>query len=1292
MPNLRPAAGSTGPLRPTPSTASGPPASPGFQPAAASFPGVSPLIQRPIQDNVRVSPSGSAALNMPMLDISTRPEGWAQMSASFSVQDVDGLDQKSKGDLRGQLDVDLQLSRELLENSISEANKQSGSIKFELEYDARTQRYSIPITYDGMVDINLGTVSIQPQAGGKLKVEISGLTGGAARLVNAASFGTAKGLADKLIQDLSRDMGFKVKTNSVTSFTLEPDLANSPLFREIPLMGGERIKLESVTPGNGSLMDIKADNQGNLRLQMQDLSVVASSAASGPAAVADREGADRLSLQAEATLNPDMSADVQTELDVELNVQQSEKAGLQSRLRGLTGQDIPLSGRASISDLRVNAHVLPNGQVTQVNTESGTVRAENLDLTLPGNTQVQLRQVEGQVGVERAQTVTRVTANNVKMSGAIASPQGNLTLGQLNFSGALVQDSRTPNTIRIEQNPGSPLTLTGSASQGSQRVDVRNLSLSNAQLEANLTSGSLSLQAHNGKTPDLSVAQLSLPGTTVRNLRVQGGLTANPQSGNLDINARSFSLRATSGDLNLTQLSGSGKAQLNAQGLSLTDASFDVRGTAGEVGITRLKGRGSLQVGSNGNVDITSVRGLDLRTNNGLSLKGDFSGSLHGQQLDLRTRGSTTATMDFTAPDGSMRLEGLSVKGAQINGNLASGSIQLAPAPGQQLDARAQALIFPGAELRNVSLQGTLSTTPLTGEVTIDAQRFALDAKFGEVTLDDLEGQGHVKVNAQRQTVHFAGLPGQDLQMKQGNLAGVSVKDVRMNGTLDFNPNALVASPLEGQPLRLAGQLDQVKIGSLESDGPVSYDLRRQEIRWEQPTRASLPDHGITDIRTEGPMSVQTRANGEIVFSSDDGTLNARLGALHLENLKTNGKVIYQPSSGEIRFEGLDGQQLQVEGNFNGHPLNLQSSGRIQIDNSAEGYRISGEGIQLKGLVDGFVLESPEGMNGVVSMKRDFSGFELQDLNFGFRVDDIAVTEGQGQVRSTPEGLEVTLNGSLGTNKEQLQSLFGKLAARPEYGAQFTQGMNQVQQALDQGFADFKNASLNFENLKLELNPDMSLRRFSVDNNSRIHNARMDMEINGRKRELPMGDVTWTAQVEGTPGQVNIPEGHVSFSLTPELRRTLADEVEKQLEDSGLKKVELEIEPNGKVKILNATVNGQPINVSASLELSTRIVDNRLEVSLDKLKLKNFLLDLVGKVINAPDKVADQVDAMMTQQGIAYERRNRRGTPDPEGGRVFSLDLQALLRRIDPGITLTNASLDEQGRINADYQYRRSLN
>ncbi|MEZ0375387.1 MAG: hypothetical protein ACAI44_40240, partial [Candidatus Sericytochromatia bacterium] len=478
---------------------------------------------------------------------------------------------------------------------------------------------------------------------------------------------------------------------------------------------------------------------------------------------------------------------------------------------------------------------------------------------------------------------------------------------------------------------------------------------------------------------------------------------------------------------------------------------------------------------------------------------------------------------------------------------------------------------------------------------------------------------------------------------------------------------------------------------SLETRGPVVFDMDKQEVHWDQPVTAEMPEHGISSLSTDGPVSVQALPNGEIVFSSRGGTLNASMGQLKVENLKTDGQVIYNPATGQLRFAGFDGKPLSVDGSFNGRPLKLASSGQIQIEDTGSAFKISGQQIKVSGLVDGFTLDSPAGATGVVSVKRDFSGFELQDLNFGFQLDGVAVEKGGGGIRTTPEGLEISLQGALGADKDQLQALLAKLSSREDFGDHFQQGMGQVNAALDKAFADFENASMNFENLTIQISNDGTLRSFTVDNNSCLHNARLEVDLYGKKKVLPMGDVEWTAKVEGDASAVHIPQGHIAFALNEDLRKTLAEEIKNQLEDAGLKKVKLEIQPDGKVKILNATVDGKLIDVSARLELSTRIVNNQLEVSLDKVKLKNFLLNIVGKIANAPDKVADQVDQMMTQQHLKYQRRNAKGKPDPESGRVFVLDLQALLQRIDPGIQLKSASLDPQGHVQLDYSYDASL-
>lgn len=1365
-------------------------------------------------DNLRVVPGGSSMQSLDWLDAQAlKPDPYATFTAHFRIQDIDGLDQNSKGDMRGQLDADVSLKRGLFDRSIQMANAQSPSFKFGVSFENGV--YRIPITYPNRIkDVTVGSIYLKPE-GGKLKVEIGGLAGGLASGLNFVSFGNVKPIIDNLIHSMSQDLGFKVTSSSVTDYTLEPDLQNSPLFREQTLAGGEKIKLESVSSGQGSLVNLSTDSAGNLNMSVKNLDVVASSAPGGAPAVADAEGPDQMRVDAKGQLNRDFSTDITTDFSLSLDVKDTEKAGLQARIKALTGQDLPASGKVSIENLRVQTHVNPtlvNGLPdVKVTSQGGQISADKLDLQF-GPYAANLASVEGGLNVTHQGNITRVEAADASLKGKIGGPMGQLQLQEASLSGVLQYDQSRPNDFRFALSPDATFKASGSFVQGNQSIGIQSLNLRNAELQAKFGEGQLQLLGANGKDPEATIQKLTLPDTDLRNIQLTGTLNASLGTSAIDLDAKSFSLGGKVGDIRVDSLSGSGRMHFDPQnGIQLENASFNARGKAGTLGFPKLSGNGSLTVSPSGQVTLSAVTGLNMVTDLGLSLRGSFKGQLVGQSVNLETLGTTTAKFDFKAkpgtPESQVEVHGLGLKGAHMDADLSAGRLGLSSAKGQQLNATAQSLILPGIELKTLSMKGgqlsadvnggkislqSLPKQPLTataaqinlpdvklsditvkgnlvadthtGTVELDADSFDLKAKLIGVDLEKLKGsgkvhieangrirfdeihnldletsigldlkgdfkgeinnlqisadtlgskpaqlaykapdgsmelkglqmQGHLDTDFSKNQFSFGCGPSGSLKLASGSFGGLNVKDVAVSGgTLSYRPGEFAIAPAAaGAPFKASGEVSGVKIGSLESTGPVVYDFDQGEVRLEQPAKIALPAHGVQELRTNGPVSLQALPSGEIVFSSHGSTIDAAIGGLKLENLKTDGQVIYNPANGTLRFAGFDGKPLSVDGTFNGKPLKLASSGQIQIQDTGSAFKISGTQIKMAGLVDGFTLDSPEGSQGTVSVRHDFSGFQLEDLNFGFSIDNVSVNKGGGSVKTTPDGLEISLKGAIGAERDELAALLGKLSNQADFGANFQGAMGQVNTALKRSIADFQNAQLNFENLTIRIAPNGSLQSFNVDNNTHLKDAKLEADLFGKKKVLPMGDVAWTAKVEGDANNLRIPSGHIGFALTPELRAAMADEIKTQLEDAGLKKVKLQIEPDGHVKIQNATVNGRVIDLSARMELSTRIVNNQLEVSLDKMHLRNFLLDIVGQIAGAPDKVADQVDTMLQQQHLKYQRRNAKGAPDPQSGRVFALDLQALIKQINPGVTLKNASLDAKGNVQMDYAFETKM-
>ncbi len=296
-----------------------------------------------VTDNTRVTPAGAA---LSQVQFAGSPTAYGSLDAHFQLQDLDGVDQKSKADLKGTLDLDLALSLPFLKESLKQANQQVPDLKLELKTTANG--YRIDVTYPNrLVDISLGSVRLTPQ-GDALTVDLGGLGGAVVAGANLLTLGNLKTAMGTVVNSLSKDMGFAATLNSSTSYTLRPDLKNSPLFQEIPLAGGETLTLESIQTPQGSLVNLGVDAQGNLNMAMKGLNVVASSDANGLQAVADKEGVDRLDLQLNAELKKDLGLHVESLLQLDSKYSAWRARGASSAFKKRHGSGFTVEWAASV--------------------------------------------------------------------------------------------------------------------------------------------------------------------------------------------------------------------------------------------------------------------------------------------------------------------------------------------------------------------------------------------------------------------------------------------------------------------------------------------------------------------------------------------------------------------------------------------------------------------------------------------------------------------------------------------------------------------------------------------------------------------------------------------------------------------------------------------------------------------------------------------------------------------------------------------------------------------------------
>ncbi len=687
-------------------------------------------------------------------------------------------------------------------------------------------------------------------------------------------------------------------------------------------------------------------------------------------------------------------------------------------------------------------------------------------------------------------------------------------------------------------------------------------------------------------------------------------------------------------------------------------------------------------------------------------LKGSLAANLNTGSLEVDAKAFGTAakigdvTVNWLQASGHIAVSpsgGVALKNARF-----STTAQLPELTLEKLSGRGDMQLKPNGDLilqkvNDLDLKTSLGLD-VKGDFSgrIQGVNYALKT-LGPATIDyvnpeqglDLKGihfQGDAQFNGQKQHLQVQSAPGQWIELPAGKIQDLTLKDIRVQGTfaMDFTQQSLTFSPGSDGMLRGQGTLGDLEMKNIQASGPIQYDLKHQRASWSDPVSVALPQYGIPELHTTGTMHIETRNDGALVFRSENGSLSGKLGDLTLKDLHVEGEVTFDPKTQQIHFAGEDG--MKVKGSFNGYQLDIQTSGALQIDQSSQALRIQGKDIRVNGLLEGFTLTSPEGIAGSIALKPDLSGFVTEDLHMGFAVDDLAMT-GAGSIQSNADGVQVSMSGSLESNKASVASIVHKLSQRPEFDAHAQQSLRQVTALLQTNFAQFAAANIQFEDLQLQLKPDLQMQSFAVKGQGQIANVKTTLNLEGKKVTLPIGAVDWQADIEGDATSVRVPSGTLSFGLNADMRNVIVDQVKQKLEDSGFKDVVLTMGADGKIQLDNATFKRKKLSIKTELSLSTRIVDNQLEVSLDKLKLKNVLLNTVAKLGGARERVADEVDKMLSQQEVKFNRRNRKGVETEHSGHIFRLDLQALLQQVDPGIQLSSASLDANGSIALAYGY-----
>lgn len=1218
-------------------------------------------------------------LGIPGIELDDYDTNFAETELSIKLEDADGIETESYNDLQGTLDGVLILDKAMIEYGVNLARKETG-YKFILEQpESGDKSFKIKAYVSG---VKVGNIYLKPDGNG-IKISVGGAAGalvgttefllesaisplnGALSLFGADSVSLGvEDLLEPFVNSFAKGMGFKAKIWSATSGKLYPDLANSPMLQEIPL-GKTSLDIEQIH-ANSSNYNISMNSDQNLQIKIDGARVIASSGEPPEelmklnytgdngikklTAIAERdvklssyrpesdsEGKDKIEIELKAQLSHNLETIADTEINTELHITPDESEALSNRLEDITGMStLPsMSGDMEISDVHLHAELNKKGKLTEFSSDSGSLTLNDVNL-VTGQTTLNLASATAEMTGKKEGSVITLSSNNVEIKGSLTNPQASLTVEKLALSGDLIYDQDKQDVLTLAVKKGHSATLTGemTANGLSSPVKLNNLNIENTEFTMDLSSNKLSMKPGQGNQ-SINASYLQLPDVHLRNLKLAGSLEADLDSGIVDFDASKIQFSGKMGDFQIDSFSGKGQVHYDpSSGIAVKNAHLYTRGKIGDFGIKKLQGSGQVSLNSQGQLVSSNAYGLQLETQDGLSIKGNMSASYEGNIYSIKT----------------------SSKPVQIN---------YLP---QDQDIKIQ----------NVSFQGQMDIDERTGELTFSNE--------GEQSLE--------LPTAQIMDTDF-----ENVELTGGEL------HIDSNGSFTIQPSE------NELPLTFNGTVENIKIENLKSSGPINVNATGETIKWKDSVSFSLPDYQIENLATNGSMSLDIdQSTGLVTISSDGGTLSGNFGSLNLQNLQLNGEITYNQNTGLVTFNGSQpDEDFEVKGQLNQHPMDIRSSGSFTIQNIGDQYEFTGDSIQLSGLVDGFSIESPEGSGGRIRVSNDFSTVDLKELNVNVKLEGIEFQHNDGLFKTTENGYEINLSGNFEAKQEKLFQLLDKFSENENMNSQITGTIKNVKNQLANQFSAFKDAEFQYDNLTIKLDHNFQLDEFIVDINTNITDAEVPLMIGRKATDLPLGEVNWSAHAEGDQRNFNITDGFLTFDLTQELRDQLEVTVKDTLKDAGVTDAELEIEADGSINISQAKYKVKakgrrynegnevfiPVlskifrrpktvaNINAKMELTVSVIDNQLVVSLDRLKVKNLIHQMISKAAKGEQKLLDLLEQNMKAEDVPFERQ--------EGESLFSIDMNEFLStQVDSGITLKDVQLSDSGNVQVQYTYQQN--
>ncbi|GIW22455.1 MAG: hypothetical protein KatS3mg068_1462 [Candidatus Sericytochromatia bacterium] len=309
------------------------------------------------------------------IDLIGLEQEFVSFKLNTKLEDLDGIETKSKNDIVGNINGNIKIDRKFLEHLFAQAEKDMG-IGISFKYNEASNKYTITLSKG----VRLGDIELKMNGSGiDLSVDAGLAVDLATGLINYNPINmimgneiNAEAIVKNLIQNyLVKEIGLKATSKSSNSLRLEADFTNGSLIKTIPV-GDMNIKLEQIN-ANKDKTSFSIDTNGNLVINLDAEIIGSSDTRASKASQRDAEGTDKLKTNIKGKVINDFSLELESDSELELKVTSDEKSELSKRIKSITSRNIGLEGEVEVKDVKTKLKVDSDGNIKLGEKTSGKI-------------------------------------------------------------------------------------------------------------------------------------------------------------------------------------------------------------------------------------------------------------------------------------------------------------------------------------------------------------------------------------------------------------------------------------------------------------------------------------------------------------------------------------------------------------------------------------------------------------------------------------------------------------------------------------------------------------------------------------------------------------------------------------------------------------------------------------------------------------------------------------------------------------------------------------------------------